>query len=175
MGEEKLRPNSAYDLIQMRRDELIGLFLTLDAPLFSEMRGEYRGTVLDFGGGFWSRLLIWAGLNAGGDWIAKAFVPTGENEGHGYNCFRQRTKGIARKDPMKTYVASSALDDKAAFYVDYRPYATSKVGVMVDEVRKVADGLYLGVSRFANAKKPEKRLYPFLLEGPAAEFVGADS
>ena len=45
----------------------------------------------------------------------------------------------------------------------------------VDEVRKVADGLYLGVSRFANAKKPGKRLYPFLLEGPAAEFLGADS
>jgi len=39
------------------------------------------------GGGFWGRLLIWAGLNAGGDWVAKAFVPTGENEGHGYNCF----------------------------------------------------------------------------------------
>lgn len=46
---------------------------------------------------------------------------------------------------------------------------------MVDEVRKAAEGLYLGVSRFANANEPGRRLYPFTLEDPAAEFIGADT
>jgi hypothetical protein len=113
--------------------------------------------------------------HARGDWGAKAFVPARENEGHGYNFFHQQEKEIVSKDPMKTYFGSSALDEKAAFYADCRPRRTSQVGVMVDEVRKVAEGLYSGVSRFANAKKSKKRLYPFLLEGAAVEFVGADT
>jgi hypothetical protein len=59
--------------------------------------------------------------------------------------------------------------------VDDRSFATSKVGIMVDEVRKVAEGLYSSASRFADVKQPKISLYPFLLEAPAAEFVGAET
>jgi hypothetical protein len=42
---------------------------------------------------------------------------------------------------------------------------------MFDEVRKIADGLYLGIGRTGFTRKARAELHPFALEGPVAPFV----
>ncbi len=158
---------TVYDLMGLKRDELIDYYKTLDAPDFKEMAGEYRGMQLDFGGGFWRRLLVWVVLNAKGDWIGKAFTPETEGEGKGYNLYRHSQKGMLKLDRMKTFAGPSFFDEGHAFHLDYSAYSKDSY---VDEIRKVKDGLYLGIVRNTKDKDKPKWLYPFILEGPVGKY-----
>ena len=153
-------------------DELRSFFGTLSAPDFSEMKGEYRATLLDQGCPFFGAFNLAVLNNPGnGFWMGKAFTPLGENSGHGYNMFFRKGK-IVRKFCMKTDLAPSRWDGKKSFRLTYVVYNSlcGWVG-MEDEVRKVDEGIYLGIGVYGPFRHTP---LAFLLEGPTAGFARAD-
>ncbi|NIO82507.1 MAG: hypothetical protein GTN53_18105 [Candidatus Aminicenantes bacterium] len=165
---EKLKASSC--------DEIMELFSTLSAPPFSEMNGEYKADLLDQGTvikNAMSKFLLFNPFLFG-HWLCKAFKTEGENHGHGYNSFRKFGK-VIRKFRMKTEIVPSRYDGKDVFQLYYPAYS-SITGIinMVDEIRKIHDGLYLGIGTWGFTKKQVMIPGPFCLSGPINEFVGSD-
>ncbi|MGB5810777.1 MAG: hypothetical protein WBG86_09620, partial [Polyangiales bacterium] len=176
---------TAADLRVMNRKDLVNLYHGLDAPRFDEMHGEFPASILDQGS-LGSYLFGVFGVNIKGRWLCKAFEPMGRNDGHGYNSFQTRT-GVRRIWRMRTRVGPSKLDhddndDNDAFHLEYADFNSFRQGgpvgaqmhTMFDEVRKVQEGVYLGIGRFGFTTRTKSQLRPFLLEGPVASFVGPD-
>lgn len=165
--------HAAIRMLQSRTSgELLNLFQTLAAPDFSAMKGEFRATLLDQGCPYFGAFNLTVLNNpANGFWLAKAFTPEGPENGHGYNVFFRKGK-ILRKFRMKTDLAPSRWDGKTSFRLTYRVYNSLCGWVcMEDEVRKLEDGIYLGIGVYGPFRKTPM---PFILEGPVAGFKGAD-
>ncbi|MDQ8038019.1 MAG: hypothetical protein REI12_11400, partial [Pedobacter sp.] len=139
---------SARDLEQLSTDELLALFATLKVPTLTEMQGEYAARLLAQP----SRLAALTGWLAVGNplrtWLCKAFRPVDGETGRGYNSFLQGSELIQRY-PMQTRLAPSRFDGKPAYQLLYRHFHSLCGTVnMVDEVRRVAPGLYLGIGTY---------------------------
>jgi len=173
---------TALDLRMMSQEQVLDFYHRLDAPPFEQMHGEFAASLLDQGSAV-AYLLSAFAVNMKGRWLCKAFEPTGPSEGHGYNSFQGR-RGVHRAARMRTRIGPSKLpsDTKDAFHLEYADFnslrksglAGAHLHTMFDEVRKVADRLYLGIGRVGFTEKARAHLHPFILEGPVAPFVGAD-
>lgn len=163
---------SAAALRQYSTAELLQLFSTLEAPAISEMDGEYAACLLAQPGWMANRLGQMAVNNPLGSWLCKAFRPLDADNGRGYNSFRQRGRVIQRY-PMQTLMAPSRFDGSPAYQLVYRPFHSLCGDInMVDEVRRVAPGLYLGIGTWGFTRAQRHIPYPFLLEGPRAPYRG---
>jgi len=153
----------------MSHSELVKVFGGLDPPSLEEMDGEFLATGLDQSSRL-QNLLSTLFVNWPGLWLGKAFHPVSREEGKGYNFFL-KGKQILRILPMGTYVAPSGVTSGPSYHVDYSKFHTGFItGSGRDEIRKVSDGLYLGVGRLTYSRAAGRRLHPFLLEGPTAPF-----
>jgi hypothetical protein len=168
---------TAYNKQEVRRTphgELVKIFRELPPPSLEEMDGEFLATGLDQSNRLRNHLgslfVNWPGL-----WLGKAFHPESSTGGKGYNFFL-RNKEILRAFPMGTYLAPSGVTSGPSYHVDYSRFHTGFItGSGRDEIRKVSDGLYLGVGRLTYSRAAGCRLYPFLLEGPTAPFSLSDA
>ena len=170
---------TSLDLHMMTRDELVALYHELDAPPFEQMHGEFVARLLDQGDARGYLLSAFV-LNIKGRWLCKAFEPRGPSHGHGYNTL-MTPKGVKRTARMGTRLGPSKLsgDTKDAFHLEYADFNSFRRGgaggallhTMFDEVRKISDGLYLGIGRAGFTEKARAELHPFTLEGPVAPFV----
>lgn len=160
----------------LSNSQAIELFATLLAPPFSEMDGEYEAALLDQGNPiknasgklFLNNPLLF------GRWLCKAFTPGDGDPGHGYNSFRKFGK-VVRKFRMETRIVPSRFDGKDVFRLYYPAYRSFTGNInMVDEVRKVHEGLYLGLGTWGFSEKQRLIRLPFYLSGPIHEFVGPD-
>ena len=72
---------------------------------------------------------------------------------------------------FETHLRPSKIDGKPSLHIHYETYnADDRVlSSIVDELRKVKDGLYLGLG-YAGESGHRRVLWPFMLEGPAAPF-----
>lgn len=161
---------SAVALRRYSTAELLKLFATLEAPTIEEMDGEYAAHLLAQPGWIATSVGHMATSNLLGSWRCKAFRPLDADSGCGYNGFAFRGRVIQRY-PMRTLVAPSRFDGRPAYYLVYR-YFRSLCGDinMVDEVRRVAPGLYLGIGTWGYTRAQRQVPYPFLLEGPEAPY-----
>ncbi|MBW2529794.1 MAG: hypothetical protein JRI23_36795 [Deltaproteobacteria bacterium] len=161
------RPTTAAELLRLPYAESLSLFRSLPAPELGEMDGEYRADLLDQG----PPVFLWVAsffVHQRGLWLAKAFTPTGPSEGRGYNLFVVGDR-LRRGTRMRTTIAPSRIDGRPAYLLDYSAYLRGILGTMRDEVRKVADGLYLGLGTVGYGRWM-RRPSPFLLEGPVSPF-----
>lgn len=129
------------DLTHLRFSDLLDLFVCLESPGEAEMSGEYSAQMLAGANPLISMLGdISVNNPALGFWVGKAF----SGRGRGYNYFR-RFGRIVRSQPMATRVGPSRFDRSPCFQLHYGAFV-SACGVinMVDEVRRVRPGLYLG-------------------------------
>jgi hypothetical protein len=152
---------------------LIEVFKTLSAPPVSEMNGEYRGYY--FGAGYhpisnilWQVSANWNLL--GGKWQGKSFQPVSDNAGYGFNNMKKFGM-IVRRWPMKTGIGPSRYDGRDVYALNYR-YYYSAAGIvnMQDEIRKVRDGLYLGVGHWRLPVGISMASVWFALSGPVGVF-----
>lgn len=160
------------ELLQASTDELLRRFALLEAPALEEMSGEYA-----------ARLLAqpnWLATVVGGaavsnpfrSWLCKAFRPVDASTGRGYNTFLQG-KRVIQRYPMLTLMAPSRFDGRMAYQLVYRHFHSLCGAVhMVDEVRRVAPGLYLGIGTYGFTDAQRRTPYPFLLEGPVGAYRG---
>jgi hypothetical protein len=158
----------AAELRAMTLGDVIETFHHLEVPSVAEMDGEYVATLLDHGGTA-INVIAFLATNVPRRWLGKAFHPCDDETGRGYNWFQGRRRAV-RRYRMKTYVAASAVDAKQSYVLEYRPFNGGLMRGMVDEVRRVAPGLYLGLGRISLGRFARMRLYPFLLEGPVGPY-----
>ena len=151
------------DLREMPRKELKELFSVLEAPSIDEMNGEYRSELMDQGGRL-ADILVRFFFNVSGKWLGKAFQPTNEHEGHGYNSFQTR-RGVQRTKRMQTTISPSGFHDGDSYTIRYDGLHRGFLGKLVGEVRRVRPGLYLGFGGM-----PIRNNIYFTLSGPVSEF-----
>ncbi len=159
-------------LMKLRRKELLKLFRELPAPEVSEMRGEFRATILDQGRWVHNFITIIT-FNMAGAWLSKSFSPDKDGNGIGYNSYRvgSTVKKIYR---MKTYVGPSRFDEAQSYHLDYGIVDGQSLlpswSKLRSELRKLDDSIYLGVGTADFGISRFRREQPFVLEGPVAEF-----
>jgi hypothetical protein len=161
------------DLLAMRFKDLLSLFATLPAPELAEMNGEFAARLLAQP----SALAQWTGnLSVNnplmpGRWLCKAFRPVSDQGGRGYNAFSHFGRKVQRY-PMQTLIAPSRYDGRPAYTLVYAAYQSMCGAIhMVDEVRRVAPGLYLGIGTWGFSDRQRHVALPFVLSGPVAPYA----
>ena len=162
-------------LTRLPASELLALYAELEAPDTAEMQGEYAATLLAQLHPLIALLGRWSIYNPlyPGYWLAKGFAPTDSpNRGRGYNLFRYRNRMVTRW-PMQTLVHPSRFDGKPAYQLVYPAYQ-SIVGRlhMIDELRRVDEGLYLGFGTCGFTRRQRRLRLPFALQGPIGKYRG---
>lgn len=164
-------PPSIGDLRRLSTNELLQLFRSLEAPDIAEMQGEYTASLL--------AQPHWLATAAGWvavatpfqRWLCKAFRPVDGDTGRGYNTFLQGDR-VVQRYPMLTLLAPSRFDGRPAYQLVYRHFESACGDVhMVDEVRRVTPGLYLGIGTYGFTTAQRRIPYPFVLEGPVAPYA----
>lgn len=166
--------NLEADLRQMSSRALLRHFQSLPAPAITELSGEYAACLLAqpnrLAATLWPALLnnpIGPGL-----WQAKAFRPIDSTHGRGYNRFQFGGQSV-RRFPMQTLIAPSRYDGKPAYTLVYGGFRSLCGRIhMVDEVRRAANGLYLGLGTCGFTEAQRRVAIPFLLRGPVAPYEG---
>ncbi|MGW6117820.1 hypothetical protein ACWFRF_02165 [Nocardia sp. NPDC055165] len=160
------------ELRRLNTSGLLALFTTLEAPTISEIDGEYTAALLAQPNLFAVATGKVAVANPLGPWLCKAFRPVDENSGRGYNTFSEFGR-VRQRYPMRTLLAPSRYDGAAAYTLIYRAY-TSMCGSlhMVDEVRRAAPGVYLGMGTWGFTDAQRRVPRPFLLTGPVGSYRG---
>ena len=151
-------------------NELIELFSTLEAPAIEELDGEYAARPLAGPDAVRERLWGLAVANPiyPGLWQGKAFSGSGQ----GYNYFRQYGR-IVRRFPMLNVVAPSRFDGAPAFQLVYEAFRSLGGAIrMVDEVRRAAPGVYLGLGTAGFTRSERMTPLPFVLAGPESSYAG---
>lgn len=138
-------------LASLGTNKLKDLFMSLPAPTIDEINGEYKAFYIGADNGPISNLIweISANWNLySGKWYGKSFKPTSEMTGYGFNNMKKFGMHV-RRWPMKTKIGTSVYDKKDVYELDYS-YYYSAAGIvsMKDEIRKVQDGLYLGIGHW---------------------------
>jgi hypothetical protein len=165
-------PATFLDLRAASTFELLSLFRDLPAPPLSEMHGDYDATLLqqpslaaDVSGFFAVGLPF-------SPWLSKGFRPVSESEGRGYNSFRQLGK-VVQRYAMRTAIAPSRYDGRPSFTLMYKAYrSTCGLINMVDEVRRVDEGLYLAIGTWGFSKRQRQIPLPFALRSTDRPYLG---
>ncbi|MFE9789795.1 hypothetical protein ACFYO7_30920 [Nocardia salmonicida] len=162
--------NAAADLRRLDTSGLLALFTTLEAPTIAEIDGEYTAALLAQPNLFAAVTGKVAVANPLGPWLCKAFRPVDENSGRGYNTFGEFGQ-VRQRYPMRTLLAPSRYDGAPAYTLVYRAY-TSMCGSinMVDEVRRAASGVYLGMGTWGFTAAQRRVPRPFVLTGPVGSY-----
>ena len=152
---------------------LIELFKTLSVPPLSEMNGEYQGHYFGADHHPVSNFLWHASANwnlFSGKWQGKSFHPVSDTAGYGFNNMKKFGM-IVRRWPMRTSIGPSRYDVKDVYALNYR-YYYSAAGIvdMQDEIRKVHEGLYLGVGHWRLPIGISMASVWFALTGPVGVF-----
>jgi len=147
--------------------EAVELFKTLPCPTMEEMNGEFSGEMLSFptlySRIFWgiaSKNPIYPGV-----WQGKSFRQTSKDAGRGYNSVKRLIGGLVDMWPMLTQVGPSYFDGKPSFQLIYRSFDHYAGDIhMLDEVRRLPDGRYLGIGRTGTTPEERRLPMPFLLK-----------
>jgi hypothetical protein len=162
------------DVHQLSADETLELFKTLECPTLGEMNGEYRGEQLTQPGIvstiistlFTNDLLLF------GKWLSKSFRPVDDTSGRGYNSLVHFGR-VTRQGPMRTLIAPSRFDGRPAYQLVYRAYhSICGFAHMVDEVRRLDAGRYIGIGTVGFTGAQRRVPLPFLLTGPIGPYSG---
>lgn len=163
---------SVDDIKKLSVAELLALFATLDAPSIAEMNGEYAASLLRQPSVL-AAVSGWATVvNPLMPWLCKSFRPVDAETGRGYNTFN-RLGRVIQLFPMQTVIAPSRYDGKPAYTLVYRAYHSLCGDInMVDEVRRLGDGLYLGIGTWGFSERQRRVALPFLLQKTADAYRG---
>jgi len=165
-------------LTALSREEFLTLFKTLTAPAFAELDGEYRGYIPDGGDAAAREQIARTMFNERapfGYWLGKAFTPTTPAAGEGYNCYRRPDGRVYRFLRFGTGREPSILDGRPSFVIRYARF-NNVCGErdLVDEVRRLEDGLYLAISTTRAADGSRTPPGAFFLSGPVGSWLGVD-
>ena len=153
------------DLDSLRRmnfSELDPLYRAAKKPAaISDLDGDAKGAMLAWRSprsGPLAWLLRSFGASTAFPWEGKSFQSRSDDAGEGIN--RVKFFGKRRWFPFKTRFDASFLDGAPSFILDYSgPGNPPFIRSIVDEVREVAPGLYLGPAALLVRGKPRPILF----------------
>lgn len=142
--------------------ELDQLYRAAKRPAsLSSLNGDAIGAMLAWkkpASGPIASLLKSFGSSSSFPWQGKSFQAENDNDGEGIN--RVTFFGRRRWFTFRTRFGASFLDGKPAFVLDYSgPANPPMIRSIVDEVREVAPGLYLGPAALLVNSKPKPILF----------------
>ena len=178
-------------IMALTKDEVLELWGKAPAVEMAELCGEYKGLIPNAGNPEAQKgtaAVMFSGPQ--GYWLGKAFYPLSHTKGNGYNRYRQPDGTINRFMRFGTEMGTSLIDGKPAlmmYYGAYLPtfaYPPRLEGPMslpkgtesslTDEIRKLADGVYLGVGTTKKADGGRTAPGHFVLMGPVNQWAGVD-
>jgi hypothetical protein len=153
--------------------QAVELFKTLPAPSMEEMNGEFSGQIISYPTLF--RKIVWGvGSNNPiflGVWQGKSFRQTSPAEGRGYNTVKRWIGGRVDMWPMLTRIGPSYFDGKPSFQLVYRAFEHYASDIhMLDEVRRLPDGRYLGLGRIGDTTEERRLVVPFLFKARIGDY-----
>ena len=160
-----IRENPQLDLSALRRmkyDELERLYRAANRPnALSDLNGDAIGAMLAWrtpASGPLASLLRKFGESSVFAWKGKSFKSLSAERGEGIN--RVTFLGRRRWFPFGTRFDASFLDGEPTFVLDYaRPGNPPLIKSIVDEVREVGPGLYLGPAALKLGGRPRPILF----------------
>jgi len=171
-------------IMTLNRGEILRMWGEAPAVEMAELCGEYRGLIPNAGDVEQQKIAARIMYNLDspqGYWLGKAYCPLSHTRGDGYNRYRRPDGSIHRFMRFSTEMGTSLIDGKPALMMYYGAYQLQPPVVpegtentLVDEIRKLTDGVYLGVGTIG---LPDgKRTDPghFVLAGPVGQWVGVD-
>jgi hypothetical protein len=169
-------------LLALTRDEILELWGECPAVEMAELYGEFKGLIPNTGDEERQKATAELMYNADGPlghWEGKAYTPLSHSKGDGYNLWRPRGEETKRWMRFSTEMGTSLIDGKPALMMYYGAYRhklipEGKENKLVDEMRKLADGVYLGVG--TREMKDGSRTPPgqFVLVGPVGKYLAPD-
>lgn len=169
-------------IMALSREEVFKLWSECPAVDMAELDGEYKGLVPNAGNEAVKKATDDVMFNVDGPlgyWHGKAYKPLSKTTGDGYNRWGRPDGTIERYMRFATKMGTSLIDGKPALLMYYGTYRHRFIpegteNTLTDELRKLADGVYLGMG---TTKMPGgKRSAPghFVLMGPVAKWQGVD-
>lgn len=169
-------------VMALTKDEVLKLWGECPAVDMAELNGEYKGLIPNAGDEEAQKVtakVMYNEENPQGYWLGKAYQPLSATKGDGYNHWRRPGGEVSRHMRFATEMGTSLIDGKPALMMYYGAYQTPLIpegteNTLTDEIRKLADGVYLGVG---TAKMPDGTRTPpghFALVGPMSEWIGVD-
>ena len=169
-------------VMALTRDDVLKLWGECPAVEMAELCGEYKGLIPNAGNEEAQKASARTMYNEEGPlgyWLGKAYSPLSRTKGDGYNCWRRPNGNADRYMRFATEMGTSLIDGKPALMMYYGAYRHRFVGegrenTLVDEIRKLADGIYLGVG---TSETPDGSRTPpghFALVGPVRKWHGVD-
>lgn len=169
-------------VMALTRDEVLELWGECPAVEMAELCGEYKGVIPNAGNEEAQKATAKTMYNEDGPlgyWLGKAYSPLSHSKGDGYNRWRRPGGKVDRYMRFSTEMGTSLIDGKPALMMYYGAYRhrfipEGKKNALVDEIRKLADGIYLGVG---TSEMPDGSRTPpghFALIGPDEKWHGVD-
>ena len=169
-------------IMALTRDEVIEMWKAAPAVEMAELCGEYKGLIPNAGNEEAQKATAKVMYNEDsptGYWLGKAFSPLSHTKGDGYNRYRRPDGTIHRFMRFATEMGDSLIDGKPSLIMHYGAYQLQLLpkgqeNKLMDEIRKLTDGFYLGVG---TVQLPDgKRSEPghFVLMGPVGQWIGVD-
>ena len=185
MAVAKLKAEDTWTeekVLALTRDEVLELWGECPVVEMAELCGEYKGLVPNAGDEEAQKRTAEVMYNEEGPlgyWLGKAYFPLSHTKGDGYNCWRRPGGEVDRYMRFGTEIGKSLIDGKPALIMYYGAYRhkfipEGKENTLVDEIRKLADGVYLGVG---TSEMPDGTRTPpghFALIGPTGKYLSAD-
>ncbi len=182
MAIAKTQKWTAEKVMELTRDEVLELWGNCPAVDMAELNGEYTGLIPNAGNEEAQKRTAAVMYNEEGPlgyWLGKAYMPLSKARGDGYNCWRRPGGKVDRHMRFATEMGTSLIDGKPSLIMYYGAYQLRLLpegmeNTLTDEIRKLADGIYLGVG---TVKLPDgSRSEPghFALAGPVGEYSRAD-
>lgn len=165
-------------LVYLTFPECWAIWKTLPAPDFFELDGEYTGYCPDGKDREIRKQTVeqmfTESLNYG-YWLGKALKPTSADKGQGYNVYRQPGEWINRCLRFGTEMGTSLIDGRPAYIMHYSDFKTrAGRSDLTDEIRKLDDGIYMGMGHIKLPNGERSLPSPFILMGPARPFIGVE-
>lgn len=169
-------------IMSLTRDEVLELWSKCPAVEMAELNGEYKGLIPNAGNEEARKNTAKVMYNEEGPlgyWLGKAYMPLSHTRGDGYNRWRRPGGSVDRYMRFATEVGNSLIDGKLALLMHYGAYRHRFVpegqeNTLVDEIRKLADGVYLGVGTTRTEDGGRSAPGHFVLMGPEGKYVCAD-
>jgi hypothetical protein len=171
------------NIMELTGEEIFELWKQCPAAEMTELVGEFDGLVPNVGDEERQRRtaeIMYNENSPTGYWLGKAYWPLSKTKGDGYNRYRRPGGRIERYMRFATEMGTSLIDGKPSLMMYYGAYHLRLLpegmeNTLTDEIRKLSDGIYLGMG---TVKMPDgSRSEPghFVLVGPVGEYSRADN
>jgi hypothetical protein len=169
---------TAEKVMDLTREEVLELWGQCPAADMAELVGEYTGLIPNAGDEEAQKraaAFMFDESSIRGYWLGKAYSPLSKTRGDGYNHWRRPGGKVERNLRFATEMGTSLIDGKPSLMMYYGAYDNrARERDLVDEIRKLADGIYLGLGASKNPDGTRSEPGHFALAGPIGPWVGVD-